>query len=87
MKTLEKPEIFVCIRSDVKAGDYLMNNHSQYIWQAEPNDLDTVNTGVKNGSQNVSAIICKCCQKEKARHDYNGTHEFLCDKCYENKLI
>lgn len=84
---MEKANINVCLRSDIEAGNYVINTGSQYFWKAEESDLITINEGVKNGAVMVSAIICENCLKNKASHDYNGVNVFLCDKCYQNKLI
>jgi len=79
------PTVFSCLRQDLVAGNYAINIIGQHLWQVDDEDAETINLGTKNGKTNVHAVICNNCKKQKASHDYNGTDDFLCTKCYDTR--
>ena len=79
------PTVFSCLREDLVAGNYAINIIGQHLWKVEDNDANTINLGTENGKTNVHAVICNNCKKQKASHEYNGTDDYLCTKCYDNR--
>lgn len=79
------PTVFSCLRQDLVAGNYAINTIGQHLWKTDSKDANTINLGTENGKTNVHAVICNSCKKQKASHDYNGTDDYLCTKCYDTR--
>ena len=79
------PAVFSCLRQDLVAGNYAINITNNYLWRVNADDAITINLGAQNGKTNVHAIICNSCKSRKASHDYNGTDDYLCKKCYDTR--